>query len=227
MDKKNTMLLTVIAVATLLVAVVGATFAYFTAVNEATSATNVGVNATTTAAPGTVALDGETKNLSLNMLATQMTSAVKGKYYAVTTGNPVKDTAQEHQIATLATTGNTGKYVCTYVLTVTATGLTEEKIVAEDGAVVFSTKASATPVNDAVVTFDKSTVTFADLKDGSETVTATIKIDGNQNATFVADAYIENRDADQNYLGNLTANITISSAEGTTAFGCQVVDSFE
>ena len=31
MDKKNTVLLTVIAVATLLVAVVGATFAYFSA----------------------------------------------------------------------------------------------------------------------------------------------------------------------------------------------------
>lgn len=36
MEKKNTVLLTVIAVATLLVAVVGATFAYFTATTEAT-----------------------------------------------------------------------------------------------------------------------------------------------------------------------------------------------
>ena len=34
MEKKNTILLTVIAVATLLVAVVGATFAYFTATNS-------------------------------------------------------------------------------------------------------------------------------------------------------------------------------------------------
>ena len=41
MDKKNTMLLTVIAIATLLVAVVGATFAYFsvTATNNATATT--------------------------------------------------------------------------------------------------------------------------------------------------------------------------------------------
>ena len=36
MEKKNTVLLTVIAVATLLVAVVGATFAYFTASNSST-----------------------------------------------------------------------------------------------------------------------------------------------------------------------------------------------
>ena len=38
MEKKNTILLTVIAVATLLVAVVGATFAYFTASNQTTGA---------------------------------------------------------------------------------------------------------------------------------------------------------------------------------------------
>ena len=38
MEKKNTMLLTVIAVATLLVAVVGATFAYYSVTSENTSA---------------------------------------------------------------------------------------------------------------------------------------------------------------------------------------------
>lgn len=40
MEKKNTILLTVIAVATLLVAVVGATFAYFTATNTGEGASN-------------------------------------------------------------------------------------------------------------------------------------------------------------------------------------------
>ena len=49
MEKKNTVLLTVIAVATLLVAVVGATFAYFTAANSTTgdAAGNVNVNTAT------------------------------------------------------------------------------------------------------------------------------------------------------------------------------------
>lgn len=45
MDKKNTLLLTVIAVATLLVAVVGATFAYFTA--QGGAAADTAVNVTT------------------------------------------------------------------------------------------------------------------------------------------------------------------------------------
>lgn len=49
MEKKNTVLLTVIAVATLLVAVVGATFAYFTAANSTNgdAAGNVNVNTAT------------------------------------------------------------------------------------------------------------------------------------------------------------------------------------
>jgi len=49
MEKKNTVLLTVIAVATLLVAVVGATFAYFTAANgtNGNAAGNVNVNTAT------------------------------------------------------------------------------------------------------------------------------------------------------------------------------------
>ena len=40
MEKKNMILLTVIAVSTLLVAVVGATFAYFTATSTSTGNTN-------------------------------------------------------------------------------------------------------------------------------------------------------------------------------------------
>ncbi len=43
MEKKNTLLLTIIAVATLLVAVVGATFAYFTATGSGSEASNVQV----------------------------------------------------------------------------------------------------------------------------------------------------------------------------------------
>lgn len=48
MDKKNTLLLTVIAIATLLVAVVGATFAYFTAQNSKPEKTDFKVTTETT-----------------------------------------------------------------------------------------------------------------------------------------------------------------------------------
>lgn len=56
-NKKNTILLTVIAVATLLVAVVGATFAYFTATGGAAASKQVNV-ITGTAASSSFAIDG-------------------------------------------------------------------------------------------------------------------------------------------------------------------------
>ena len=58
MEKKNTVLLTVIAVATLLVAVVGATFAYFTATSTDAAAGNSDVRTTETIAAGTIQLLG-------------------------------------------------------------------------------------------------------------------------------------------------------------------------
>ena len=70
MDKKNTMLLTVIAVATLLVAVVGATFAYFSV--------TVGGSSTTTPVTGgtdklaTLTYKTGTANAYLQMTGTDM-----------------------------------------------------------------------------------------------------------------------------------------------------------
>ena len=70
MEKKNTMLLTVIAVATLLVAVVGATFAYFslTVSGEAT-ATKAEV---TTGKTGLFTFTQENQNISLNIASGDM-----------------------------------------------------------------------------------------------------------------------------------------------------------
>lgn len=59
MEKKNTLLLTVIAVATLLVAVVGATFAYFGTFTQDTNQ-NTKVNVTTQAAKTSTFVTGET-----------------------------------------------------------------------------------------------------------------------------------------------------------------------
>ena len=81
MDKKNTMLLTVIAVATLLVAVVGATFAFFAI--QATSESNAKATitgSTENANVGSVALTGNT-TLKLNLTAENMSKANPGKTY--------------------------------------------------------------------------------------------------------------------------------------------------
>ena len=83
MERKNTVLLTVIAVATLLVAVVGATFAYFTA-----TTTPAGEGGTSTVTTTTVG------NVSLNMAATTVTNELKypGGYLAVGASVTASDT---------------------------------------------------------------------------------------------------------------------------------------
>ncbi len=84
MDKKNTILLTVIAVATLLVAVVGATFAYFS-ISGGSGTTNTTVTAQTPASNSTITVTEGDTELHLTLTAADMTQAKENTtYYAVT-----------------------------------------------------------------------------------------------------------------------------------------------
>jgi len=76
MDKKNTMLLTVIAVATLLVAVVGATFAYFTATAQNQGET-INVTGSTTSV-GAPTLSTPTTAMHINLTGTERSQGAQG-----------------------------------------------------------------------------------------------------------------------------------------------------
>lgn len=107
MEKKNTLLLTVIAVATLLVAVVGATFAYF-----GSFSTNVenkaGVNVTTEAAKSSAFLT-EAAQLKLNVAGAEM---LKGDGAASSVGTYDGDKAT--LTVKLNATDSKTKTTCTY-----------------------------------------------------------------------------------------------------------------
>jgi len=107
MEKKNTLLLTVIAVATLLVAVVGATFAYF-----GSFSTNVenkaGVNVTTEAAKSSAFLT-EAAQLKLNVAGAEM---LKGDGAASSVGTYEGDKAT--LTVKLNATDSKTKTTCTY-----------------------------------------------------------------------------------------------------------------
>ena len=121
MEKKNTMLLTVIAVATLLVAVVGATFAYFS-VSTANSSSTVNVTGQTTAV-GAATLTTPTVAMHLNLTAAEMAEAVKGTTYYSAVGEKAYETSAIPQvIAKAEVTGGdeTVSYKCDYTLTVKA-----------------------------------------------------------------------------------------------------------
>lgn len=115
MEKKssNTIMLTVIAIATLLVAVVGATFAYFSA-NTTGNAGNATVEVNTAAAADLFVTEGNSA-ITLSVTADKMQQANGKNDYSAKITN---DT--EAKIDVKLTAGSS-KATCTYDLTYTAT----------------------------------------------------------------------------------------------------------
>lgn len=130
MEKKNTMLLTVIAVATLLVAVVGATFAFFSLQVTGTS----GTNGTVTAAKvGTATISTVTENatLKLDLTADDMAKYEEDKvYYASVSGKapgdstPIKIATMDYKGGEEGTT-----YNCPVQTEVSVSGSMQEVLV--------------------------------------------------------------------------------------------------
>ena len=104
MEKRNTLLLTVIAVATLLVAVVGATFAYF-ATNTSSATGNVGVTANT-AAGGNSVFTATGDTISLNVTAADMQQSAIAEGAAKASDNAT--------LTVSYTSGSTNSTSCTY-----------------------------------------------------------------------------------------------------------------
>ena len=105
MERRNTVLLTVIAVATLLVAVVGATFAYFTATQSAIDPSEMTV---TTADVDTVT--GDATNCSLTVTGEDMA-------YAAGTSAGTAITDEECTLTVHVAKSSDATEVCTYIIT--------------------------------------------------------------------------------------------------------------
>ena len=126
MDKKNTILLTIIAVATLLVAVVGATFAYFSlAVTGDASTTQATVKADEV---GTATLTSLQENLTLSLTAADMVQGLPEKTYYAVAGDLDNGASHEDptpiKIAQMTYSGGTdgSNYVCPVQVEVTVSG---------------------------------------------------------------------------------------------------------
>ena len=202
MDKKNTMLLTVIAVATLLVAVVGATFAYFSVTGTNDAKTTV---VTTEAEEvGTVALTNPTSAMSITLTAADMASAKQGTpYYATTTDANYVTSAENNQVALATVTGGETdtKYTCTFNLNVVVDGTMKESLVAGDAKIVFS--GALEEESDLTTVAASRSVTFSNL-----TGTAT---------TEDVKAYVvfNNTTVNQNAVAGKTLTVTLSNSDFT------------
>lgn len=207
MDKKNTMLLTVIAVATLLVAVVGATFAYFTASN--TNSTTNTTTTVTTEQVGAVTLAGG-KTLYLALSAADMAqTAANTTYYSSDTASSRNTSATPYDIATANVAGGASgtAYNCTFTLTATIDGDMAALLSEGDAKLVLS--GATTQTLDLATDFSDNTwsteVTMSGL-----TSKASQKVSGYVSFT--------NRNANQDTLQDKTLTVTLAS----TDFNCTV-----
>ncbi len=111
MERKNTILLTVIAVATLLVAVAGATFAYFTAQNSVEATSTVEVQTS-----GVSSVTSTATNCSLTIEGTDMLEAD-----ANNDGSVYKEATCEIAITGTHPANSSSSEVCTYSMSYTPT----------------------------------------------------------------------------------------------------------
>lgn len=222
MERKNTMLLTVIAVATLLVAVVGATFAYYSVTGSNTT-TTTGANVTTEKV-GQVTLSQGVSNIYLNVTAEQMALGNYGEYYGVTpAGAAVKNTAQNHTLATIAATaGETNTvYTCRVGYSISIAQVANSKESAytalgdDDADIVISLVPEEASGNTA--TLLAGTRHLSTLKTNAETGTSVVTIHGNTNLVVKGDVVLHNLQNDtQNDIAELGANVTFD----ITSFSC-------
>lgn len=193
-NKKNTVLLTVIAVATLLVAVVGATFAYFSAQGGSGSSANV------TVVTGTAASANLGTFSAINIYADQEnfaqgkgdqvgTSTGSVSYTAVGATDKYTPTEEERTFcysATLNVTANT------FVVSSTnTTGAAELTFSAKKGSTVL--------IDEMDITTTKTDVKIPTAKDGSTYIHKITPAAGDTEAdAWVLTVTLHNLDVDQN-----------------------------
>ena len=220
MDKKNTMLLTVIAIATLLVAVVGATFAYFSISADATGVTTTNVNGQATST-GAITMVTETENLYLKLSAAEMSQTAAGEsgkiYYATTDATTPEMThnylenqaAATFDLATFSLASGETKYDCTYKYTVkiTTSGVNTSLItgaLADDIKIVFA----GTGIEGT------RTMTIGDLITAGETrieLSGTaLDLTANVDQKITVYSSFENTTKVQDALSGINYNITIT-----------------
>ncbi len=235
MDKKNTMLLTVIAVATLLVAVVGATFAYFAISTDkgASSKTTI-TGSTENTKVGSVALKGN-EALTMNLTAEDMAlTHADHTFYANESGNATMDTEEKITVGTVTLSGSdTGiVYSCKAVYKVTyddsdvinAGGITWEE---DDAAVLklYGADGNVTVTEDD--NYTSAGLKLIDLKTAAatgKTVNVTFKLTGGTSETAILQASLGIKNSQSEQQDRLAGKKFKVNLEATS-FECDTVAS--
>ena len=221
MDKKNTMLLTVIAVATLLVAVVGATFAFFAVTGENTTGTGATVTSTTDEI-GNVAIATTHAEMHIDTTAADFAEslATKEMWAKVGASAPVRSDYNDAETPITA-------------FTLTATGASSVHYVCTVGVSATTTATARTTTTPATVVSLEADEYFVRLKAGAADTTLlnvvspstnmtvnktfTIHLAGKETATIDASAKLVNTTSNQS---SHLSNASIQTALAVTSFTC-------
>ena len=229
MEKKNTMLLTVIAVATLLVAVVGATFAFFSLQVSGNSTTDATVTAAKVGT-ATISTVEENKTLKLSLTAEDMAKYTDDKVYYASVDGTAPGDSTPIKIANIAYSGGEANttYKCPVQVNVSVSGTMQEhlqegwtQLILQGDAVNVSASQSqssvaGTTIQDGNLQVDLKTALAVGPQQGSKKVTfkGNVTVKGpDMTATDILSASLSltnKNNVDQSAIANSDLIVTIT-----------------
>ncbi len=211
-NKKKQKVMLLIGLVTLLIAVLGATYAYFQ-INTNNESSNTNITGSTPP-KSLVTLKGVTSNLHLNISASDMSLANANKEYYATDVEAKSyednETDGTKTIASVELTGGeaTTKYSCTAKLTVS-------KVTEEENA---DTMIEVLQPGDMILQFKGNIISekldLSELKTtGSKEYNLKFKVTGNTPEEIQAYIKLVNKEEQQNYLAGKKLNIDINTSD--------------
>ncbi len=208
--KRNTIVLTIIAIATLVVAVVGATFAYYSVETRDTTSktTFTGTNNPI----GAITLTTPVTDLQMTITPTDMSGTfTQKKFYALVPGTATEapstsvgqyaKSKKKHEIAKASLVGgnNETAYTCTAKLNVTTSGEMASALLSGDAFLYLEAANATIEGSSNLTTLDLSTI-----KNATKTYNIVYRVNGltesNKLAHIYADIELNNTEKDQSYL---------------------------
>ena len=203
MKNKKTIILTSIALVTLLVIVIGATYSYFTGSNTISGTTNLTI---TTEKIGTITITNPTEVISMKLTAADMDELSKGvSYYATTSGANNASTAEYNPVSRLKIENGEDNtvYNCSYTINVEKS----ELIKSGDASLIFTL--------DGASIEGITSGAEIDMYGAASSYIVKFNYTGNIDAKDIVKVAIKynNTSEDQRYLSGQTLITTITNSE--------------
>ncbi len=215
MEKKNTMLLTVIAVATLLVAVVGATFAFFSLQVGGTSTTDSTVTAAKVGT-ATISTVEANKTLKLSLTADDMAKYTDDKVYYASVDGTTHGNSNPIDIANISYSGGEEDttYSCPVQVEVSVSGSMYDnldtgwtQLILQGDAVNQSTSKSPSGVPGTTVDTESNKLTV-DLKQALSAGAGSVPQEASRKVTYKGNVTVKGPDMDATNILKASLSLT-------------------